>query len=66
MEFSVTDQTALSFASMSAAGDGVAVVFAEEGAKLTPAAQDLDKKTKGLLTKAIQITTFKGAKGKTV
>ncbi|WP_372929820.1 leucyl aminopeptidase [Methyloceanibacter sp.] len=62
----MTDQTALSFASMSAAGDGVAVVFAEEGAKLTPAAQDLDKKTKGLLTKAIQITTFKGAKGKTV
>jgi len=62
----VTDQTALSFAGMSAAGDGVAVVFAEEGAKLTPAAQDLDKKTKGLLTKAVQITAFKGAKGKTI
>jgi leucyl aminopeptidase len=62
----VTDQTALSFASPSAAGDGVAVVFAEEGGKLTPAAQDLDKKTKGLLTKAAQITTFKGKKGSSV
>ena len=59
----MTDQTALSFASPSAAADGVAVVFAEEGPKLTSAAQDLDKKTKGLLTKAAQITTFKGKKG---
>jgi len=62
----VTDQTALSFASPSAAADGVAVVFAEEGPKLTSAAQDLDKKTKGLLTKAAQITTFKGKKGTSV
>lgn len=62
----MTDQTALSFASPSAAGNGVAVVFAEEGGKFTPAAQDLDKKTKGLLTKAVQITTFKGKKGASV
>ena len=62
----MTDQTALSFASPSAAADGVAVVFAEEGPKLTSAAQDLDKKTKGLLTKAAQITTFKGKKGTSV
>ena len=62
----MTDQTALSFASLTATGDGVAVVFAEEGAKLTPAAQDLDKTTKGLLSKAIQITAFKGKKGATV
>ncbi|HUW73132.1 MAG TPA: leucyl aminopeptidase [Methyloceanibacter sp.] len=66
MELAVTDQTALSFASPSAAADGVAVVFAEEGPKLTSAAQDLDKKTKGLLTKAAQITTFKGKKGTSV
>ncbi len=62
----MTDQTALSFASKTAAGDGVAVVFAEEGPKLTPAAQDLDKETKGLLSKAAQITAFKGKKGATV
>jgi len=62
----VTDQTTLSFATMTAAGDGVAVVFAEEGPKLSPAAQDLDKKTKGLLTKAAQITAFKGKTGSSV
>jgi leucyl aminopeptidase len=62
----VTDQTAVSFANKSAPADGVAVVFAEEGAKLTPFAQDLDKKTKGLLTKAVQITAFKGKKCTTV
>jgi len=62
----VTDQTALSFASKTAVGDGVAVVFAEEGPKLSPAAQDLDKKTGGLLAKAAQITGFKGKKGTTV
>ncbi len=62
----MTDQAALSFASLSTAGDGVAVVFAEEGAKFTPATQDLDKKTKGLLTKAAQITAFKGKKGASI
>ena len=62
----MTDQTVLSFSGPSAAGDGVAVVFADEGGKFTPAAQDLDKKTKGLLTKAAQITTFKGKKGTSV
>jgi len=66
MELALTDLTSLSFASKTAAGDGVAVVFAEEGPKLSPAAQDLDKKTKGILTKAVQITTFKGKKGTTV
>jgi len=62
----VTDQTALSFASMTAAGDGVAVVFAEEGPKLAFQAQDLDKKTGGLLSKAAKITGFKGKKGSSV
>src|SRR5262245_21588770 len=42
--------------------DGVVVVFAEEGAKLTPSAQELDKKSKGLLSRAIEITGFKGKK----
>jgi hypothetical protein len=41
----VTDQTALSFASETAPADGVAVVFAEEGGRLSPAAKDLDKKS---------------------
>jgi leucyl aminopeptidase len=62
----VTDQTALSFASNTAPADGVAVVFAEEGPRLSAAAQDLDKKSKGLLTKAIGITGFKGKKEQTV
>jgi leucyl aminopeptidase len=62
----VSDQTTLSFASRSAPADGVAVVFAEEGRKLTPSAQDLDKKTKGLLSKAAEIIGFKGKKEQTV
>jgi leucyl aminopeptidase len=61
----VSDQTALSFASKTAPADGVIVVFAEEGAKLTPSAQDLDKKSKGLLSRAIEITGFKGKKEQT-
>src|SRR4029078_3839472 len=66
MEPSVTDQTTLSFASQTAPADGVAVVFAEEGPRLSAAAQDLDKKSKGLLTKGIGITGFKGKKEQTV
>ena len=66
MEPSVTDQTALSFASKTAPADGVAVVFAEEGPRLSAAAEDLDKKSKGLLAKAIGITGFKGKKEQTV
>jgi leucyl aminopeptidase len=58
----VSDQTALSFASRSAPADGVAVVFAGEGPKLTRTAGDLDKKSKGLLAKAAEITGFKGKK----
>ncbi|HAN64708.1 MAG TPA: leucyl aminopeptidase, partial [Rhizobiales bacterium] len=52
----------MSFASRSAPADGVVVVFAEEGPKLTPSAQDLDKKSKGLLSRAAEITGFKGKK----
>ena len=61
----MSDQTALSFASKTAPADGVVVVFAEEGAKLAPSAQDLDKKSKGLLARAIEITGFKGKKEQT-
>jgi len=66
MEFVVTDQTALSFASKTAPADGVVVVFAEEGSKLTPTAQDFDKRSKGLLSRAAEITGFKGKKEQTV
>ena len=61
----MSDQTALSFASKTAPADGVVVVFAEEGAKLTPSARDLDKKSKGLLSRAIEITGFNGKKEQT-
>ena len=67
MEFALTNPTTLSFVSPSAAAaDGVAVVFAEEGAKFTPAAQDLDKKTKGQLRDAAKLSDFKGKKGTSV
>jgi leucyl aminopeptidase len=56
----------LSFASRKALAEGVVVVFAEEGHKLSPAAQDLDKKSKGLLSRAANITGFKGKKEQTV
>ena len=62
----MSDQTALSFANKTAPADGVAVVFAEEGPKLSAAAQDLDKKSKGLLSRAVAITGFKGKKEQTV
>lgn len=62
----MSDQTALSFASRSAPADGVAVVFAGEGPKLTRSAEDLDKKSKGLLAKAAEITGFKGKKDQLV
>ncbi|MGH6866415.1 MAG: leucyl aminopeptidase [Methyloceanibacter sp.] len=63
----MTDQTVLSFATLSApATDGVAVVLAEEGPKLTPAASALDKLTNGLLSKAGSIIGFKGKKDTSV
>jgi leucyl aminopeptidase len=62
----VSDQTVLSFAGRSAPAEGVVVVLAEEGPKLTRTAKDLDKKTKGLLTRAAKITDFKGKKDSNV
>jgi leucyl aminopeptidase len=62
----MSNQTDLSFATRSAPADGVAVVFAGEGPKLTQAAQDLDKKSQGMLARAAEITGFKGKKDQIV
>ena len=62
----MSDQTALSFAGKDARAEGVAVVFAEEGPKLTPSAKDFDKKSGGLLSRAAGITGFKGKRESSV
>jgi leucyl aminopeptidase len=64
--FLVSDQANVSFESTTAPAEGVVVIFAEEGRKLGPLAQDLDKTSKGLLSKAAEITGFKGKKEQTV
>jgi leucyl aminopeptidase len=66
MELPVSDQTTISFANLNLPQEGVAVVLAEEGPKLAPAAKDLDKASKGLLTRASTISGFKGKKDTTV
>ena len=58
----VSEQTVISFADLSPAQEGVAVVLAEEGPKLASAAKDLDKTAKGLLSRATQVAGFKGKK----
>ena len=58
----MSDETAISFANLSLPQEGVAVVLAEEGPKLSPAARDLDKESKGLLSRAANISGFKGKK----
>ncbi|HKA47293.1 MAG TPA: leucyl aminopeptidase, partial [Methyloceanibacter sp.] len=62
----MSDQTTISFANLSPPQEGVAVVFAEDGPKLTAAAKDLDKAAKGLLSRAAAISGFKGKKDSTV
>jgi leucyl aminopeptidase len=62
MELPVSDQTTISFANLNVPEEGVVVVLAEEGPKLTPGAKDLDKKAKGLLARAAEISGFKGKK----
>ncbi|MFD0987198.1 leucyl aminopeptidase [Methyloligella solikamskensis] len=62
----MTDQTTISFASLTAKSDGVVVVFAEEGPKLTESAKAFDKESKGLLAKAMKVTDFKGKKDSSV
>ena len=58
----MSERANLSFANRTAPAEGVVVVFAEEGRKLSQTAQDLDKRSKGLLSKAADITGFKGKK----
>ncbi|MBM3544151.1 MAG: leucyl aminopeptidase [Alphaproteobacteria bacterium] len=62
----MSDQIAVSFAAKNAPAEGVVLVFAEEGPKLTPSAKDLDKKAKGLLVRAANITAFRGKKDSSV
>jgi leucyl aminopeptidase len=52
----------ISFATLSLPQEGVAVILAEDGPKLTRAAKDLDKAAKGLLSRAASISGFKGKK----
>ena len=66
MELRVTNQTMISFANLSLPQEGVAVVLAEEGPKLTPAAKDLDEASKGLLSRAANISGFKGKKDSSI
>src|SRR4029079_4478206 len=65
-ELPVSDQTTISFANLSLPQEGVAVVLAEEGPKLAPSAKELDKASKGLLSRAAAISGFKGRKDTTV
>jgi leucyl aminopeptidase len=62
MELLVSDQATISFVALTAPDGGVMVVFAEEGPKLGPIAKTLDKTSKGLLSRAAEISGFKGKK----
>jgi leucyl aminopeptidase len=62
----VSDQATVSFANKTAPAEGVAVVFAGEGGKLSQTALNFDKKSKDQLTRAADITGFKGKKDQSV
>ncbi len=62
----MSDQTTITFATLNLPQEGVAVVLADEGPKLAPAAKELDKASKGLLSRAATISGFKGKKDTTV
>jgi leucyl aminopeptidase len=62
----VSEQATISFANLKLPEEGVGVVFAEEGPKLSQAAKDLDKQSKGLLSRAAEISGFKGKKDSAV
>jgi leucyl aminopeptidase len=54
----------ISFEKKPAAKADALVVFAADGAKLTPPAQALDKKAKGAIRRALKAEGFEGARGK--
>jgi len=58
----VSDQAAISFVPLDPPTDGIVALFAEEGPKLTPIAKTIDKSSKGLLSRAAEISGFKGKK----
>jgi len=62
----VTDQAAISFANLNVPEEGIVAVVAEEGPKLPPVAKDLDKTSKGLVSRGVEISGFKGKKETTV
>jgi leucyl aminopeptidase len=62
----VTDQAAISFANLNVPEEGAVAVVAEEGPKLSPVAKDLDKTSKGLVSRGVEISGFKGKKETTV
>ena len=47
-------------------GTGVVVVGAAAGGKFTPAAEQLDKKTGGMISRAVKSSRFKGEKGQSL
>lgn len=58
----MSDQTQISFATTRPPAEGVAVVFAEEGPKFSSAAKDYDKQLRGQLSRAAELSGFKGKK----
>ena len=62
----MSEQASLSFASRTAPADGVVVVFAEEGRKLSPAAQISTRSRKIFVAEPPNITGFKGNKEQSV
>ena len=56
----------ISFAEPALPAKGAVVVLVEEGKKLSPAAKDLDKQTKGAVKRAIAASKFTGKKGQSL
>lgn len=56
----------ISFAEPALPAKGAVVVLVAEGKKLSPAAQELDKQTKGAVKRAIAASKFEGKKGQSL
>lgn len=54
--------TAITFSDISPPKSGVVVVLAEEGPRLSPAAESLDQHSNGAISRAIKVDQFKGKK----